>query len=221
MLVIATGRNSQWGRIKAKLETEQTQTPLQEKLDDMAAMIGYVGMAAAGATFIALMGIRYMKKDELPSHDEGWFAAVLEAFIIAVTIVVVAVPEGLPLAVTISLAFSTKKMLKDNNLIRHLAACETMGNATNIWSDKTGTLTENKMKVVDGIFGGVSMNKASSAVKATVAKAISLNSSAKLVEGSDHVIGNKTEGAMLLMLRGEEWDVEEGEYLKWREGEIG
>ena len=218
MVVIATGRNSQWGRIKAKLESEHKQTPLQEKLDDMAAMIGYIGMAAAGATFIALMGIRYTKRDELPSHDEGWFAAVLEAFIIAVTIVVVAVPEGLPLAVTISLAFSTKKMLKDNNLIRHLAACETMGNATNICSDKTGTLTENKMKVVEGIFGGVSEGKASAKVKALVAKSVSLNSSAKLVEGSDHVIGNKTEGAMLLMLRGDGWDAEEGEYLRWRDG---
>jgi len=218
MLVIATGRNSQWGRIKAKLETEHTQTPLQEKLDDMAAMIGYIGMAAAGATFLALMGIRWMKRDELPSHDEGWFAAVLEAFIIAVTIVVVAVPEGLPLAVTISLAFSTKKMLKDNNLIRHLAACETMGNATNICSDKTGTLTENKMKVVDGIFGGVEVGRASAKVKAIVAKGISLNSSAKLVEDSEHVIGNKTEGAMLLMLREDGWNAEEGEYLLWREG---
>lgn len=95
--------------------------------------------AAAAATFIALMVIRFLaiKNNTLDlSTDEGWFQTILEAFIIAVTIVVVAVPEGLPLAVTISLAFSTKKMLKDNNLIRHLHACETMGNATNICSDK-------------------------------------------------------------------------------------
>jgi magnesium-transporting ATPase (P-type) len=89
-----------------------------------------------------------------PPHLRGTsvFAYALEAFIIGVTIVVVAVPEGLPLAVTISLAFSTKKMLADQNLIRHLAACETMGNATNICSDKTGTLTENRMTVVKGVF---------------------------------------------------------------------
>ena len=156
MLVTAVGRNTQWGVIKASLQSEQPQTPLQEKLDDMAALIGYVGMAAAGATFAALMIIRLLAvRAGSPEVEGTWFDAVLEAFIIAVTIVVVAVPEGLPLAVTISLAFSTKKMLKDNNLIRHLAACETMGNATNICSDKTGTLTENKMRVVDGVFAGV------------------------------------------------------------------
>merc|ERR1719281_135027 len=82
------------------------------------------------------------------------FGYALDAFIICITIVVVAIPEGLPLAVTISLAYSTKKMLKDNNLIRVLAACETMGNATNICSDKTGTLTQNRMTVVAGWFGG-------------------------------------------------------------------
>merc|ERR1719157_311991 len=87
------------------------------------------------------------------------FAHALDAFIIGVTIVVVAVPEGLPLAVTISLAYSTKKMLADNNLVRHMQACETMGNATNICSDKTGTLTENRMTVVSGIFASVPHNK--------------------------------------------------------------
>jgi magnesium-transporting ATPase (P-type) len=89
------------------------------------------------------------------AHDKydkkGW---IVHAIITAVTIIVVAIPEGLPLAVTISLAYSTRKMLKDNNLIRVLAACETMGNATDICSDKTGTLTENRMTVVRGWLGG-------------------------------------------------------------------
>lgn len=80
------------------------------------------------------------------------FNLALDAFIIGMTIVVVTVPEGLPLAVTISLAYSTKKMLADQNLIRHLAACETMGSATTSYSDKTGTLTENRMTVVKGVF---------------------------------------------------------------------
>ena len=79
---------------------------------------------------------------------------IIHSFITSVTIIVVAIPEGLPLAVTISLAYSTRKMLKDNNLIRVLAACETMGNATDICSDKTGTLTENRMTVVKAWFGG-------------------------------------------------------------------
>jgi len=214
MVVIAVGKHSQWGVIKASLEKEQAQTPLQEKLDDMAAMIGYIGMAAAAATFIALMVIRFLaiKNNTLDlSTDEGWFQTILEAFIIAVTIVVVAVPEGLPLAVTISLAFSTKKMLKDNNLIRHLHACETMGNATNICSDKTGTLTENKMKVVDGVFGEVTFNNTStlsSDVKLRVVECIANCSTATVESGTNHVIGNKTEGGMLLMLQHEEWKTE-------------
>ena len=108
-------------------------------------------MGAALATFIAIVGLWYIKEDDskLPIYD-----VILKAFIMAVTIVVVAVPEGLPLAVTISLAYSTKKMLKDKNLIRHLAACETMGNATTICSDKTGTLTENRMTVTKCYIGG-------------------------------------------------------------------
>lgn len=150
-LAIAVGKNSQWGVIQTHLDQEHEQTPLQQKLDDMAAMIGYVGMAAAGATFFAMMFIKIVL-DPVYLREVSVFAYALEAFIIGVTIVVVAVPEGLPLAVTISLAFSTKKMLADQNLIRHLAACETMGNATNICSDKTGTLTENRMTVVKGVF---------------------------------------------------------------------
>ena len=147
----AVGRDSQWGVIKSHLEKEQEQTPLQEKLDAMAALIGYVGIAAALATFAAMLIIKLVVR---PAYldDVAVFHFALDAFIIGVTIVVVAVPEGLPLAVTISLAYSTKKMLADQNLIRHLHACETMGNATNICSDKTGTLTQNRMTVVRGWF---------------------------------------------------------------------
>jgi magnesium-transporting ATPase (P-type) len=153
-LAIAIGKHSQWGIIKAHLEKEQDQTPLQEKLDRMAEIIGYVGMAAAAATFIAMMVIHIVVQPDY-LQNTTLFAHALDAFIIGVTIVVVAVPEGLPLAVTIALAYSTKKMLQDKNLIRHLQACETMGNATNICSDKTGTLTENRMTVVKGFFANV------------------------------------------------------------------
>lgn len=220
----AIGRSSQWGIIQSKLEKEQEQTPLQEKLDDMAAMIGYVGMAAAAATFIAMMVIKVFIQ---PAHlaDISVFAYALEAFIMAVTIVVVAVPEGLPLAVTISLAFSTHQMLADMNLIRHLAACETMGNATNICSDKTGTLTQNRMTVLKGIFADTICEDTIHRVPIMVSKralefileGIACCSTARVVvDESDaevdeygnevskkdkppSIIGNKTEAALLLL----------------------
>jgi P-type E1-E2 ATPase len=147
MLVTAVGENSRWGRTRAKLTQESEDTPLQEKLDILAGQIGQLGMGMAAATFLAMMTIWFLYP---ASRHEGVtvFDYMLKAFIMAVTIVVVAVPEGLPLAVTLSLAYSTQKMMHDNNLIRVLAACETMGNATNICSDKTGTLTQNRMTVV-------------------------------------------------------------------------
>ena len=219
----AVGRDSQWGVIKSHLEKEQEQTPLQEKLDDMAAMIGYVGMAAALATFVAMTIIKLVVR---PAYldDVSVFNFALDAFIIGVTIVVVAVPEGLPLAVTISLAYSTKKMLSDQNLIRHLAACETMGNATNICSDKTGTLTQNRMTVVRGVFANkIHDDTADPTVPADISPAaldvilqgIATCSTARIVpaeiahkdddpEGLIHdnrpvLIGNKTEAALLAL----------------------
>lgn len=219
----AVGKDSQWGVIKSHLEKEQDQTPLQEKLDGMAAMIGYVGMAAALATFIAMMFIKLVVQ---PAYleDVSVFNYALDAFIIGVTIVVVAVPEGLPLAVTISLAYSTKKMLSDQNLIRHLAACETMGNATNICSDKTGTLTENRMTVVKGVFANKRHDDTadptvpadiSSKALDVILQGIATCSTARIVpaeiahkdddpDGLIHdtrpvLIGNKTEAALLAL----------------------
>lgn len=225
-LAIAVGKDSQWGIIKAHLDKEHSQTPLQEKLDDMAAMIGYIGMAAAAATFLAMMFIKVVLKPSYLAHISV-FNYALEAFIIGVTIVVVAVPEGLPLAVTISLAFSTKKMLADKNLIRHLSACETMGNATNICSDKTGTLTENRMTVVKGIFADTRCDDTINRVPVLINKkalevileGIACCSTAKvipaqaavanehgiddlhLVDDRPHIIGNKTEAALLILAR--------------------
>ena len=123
------------------------------------------------------------------SHNgHGILDRLVEAFIIAVTIIVVAIPEGLPLAVTISLAYSTKKMYEDQCFIRVLAACETMGNATNLCSDKTGTLTENRMTVVEAWMGDVYYNQkdfischATEAVKHTVAQNVCINRVAYLV----------------------------------------
>lgn len=214
-IATAVGRDSQWGVIKAHLEKEQDQTPLQEKLDHMAEQIGNIGMVAAAATMIAMICIKIFVK---PTYlDEvSLFAHALEAFIIGVTIVVVAVPEGLPLAVTIALAYSTKKMLADKNLIRHLAACETMGNATNICSDKTGTLTENRMTVVKGVFANKEYGDTSpeSSVVCDISKdaseiileCIATCSTARILapeQGASNsrpqVVGNKTEAALLLL----------------------
>merc|ERR1712100_632642 len=116
----------------------------------MAEKIGLVGLFAGFATFVAMVISIWARH-----NGEDIVNGFIEAFIIAVTIVVVAIPEGLPLAVTIALAYSTKKMYDDQCFIRILAACETMGNATNICSDKTGTLTENRMTVVEGYFSDV------------------------------------------------------------------
>ena len=152
-LVTATAPNTEMGRTMLAIEEEDDEkTPLESKLDNMAKLIGYLGLAVAILVFIVSM-IRWIVENATDSDelhgDEPWdreeMLRILHFFIISVTIIVVAIPEGLPLAVTISLAYSMTKMSKDNNLVRKLAACETMGGATNICSDKTGTLTENKM----------------------------------------------------------------------------
>ncbi|KAM0215786.1 hypothetical protein ACHAQI_002884 [Fusarium lateritium] len=154
-LVTAVGVNSSYGRISMALRTEQEDTPLQKKLNILADWIAKVGAGAALLLFIVLL-IKFCA--QLP-HNHGTPSEkgqeFMEIFIVSVTVVVVAVPEGLPLAVTLALSFATVKMLRDNNLVRILKACETMGNATTICSDKTGTLTQNKMTVVATTLGKV------------------------------------------------------------------
>lgn len=227
MVVIAVGSDSRWGRIKAKLATEHKDTPLQEKLDDMAQLIGYMGGGAAVMTFLAMMVIWFARADVREKHHGdpndlmlGFGSYLLEGLIIAVTIVVVALPEGLPLAVTISLAYSTRKMLADQNLIRVLAACETMGNATNICSDKTGTLTENRMTVVAAWFAGKQYHQEkfpensgenlAPGLKDLLTEGIAQNSLALAEKNEDtgkyDVMGNKTEGALLIML--DKWGID-------------
>ncbi|KAF2664885.1 calcium-translocating P-type ATPase [Microthyrium microscopicum] len=158
-LVTAVGVNSSHGKLMMALNEDTDATPLQYKLNRLASYIAKLGSAAGLLLFIVLF-IEYLTRLKNPTDPDGTardakskaqdFVRIL---IVAVTIVVVAVPEGLPLAVTLALAFATKRMTKDNNLVRHLQSCETMGNATVICSDKTGTLTQNVMTVVAATFG--------------------------------------------------------------------
>jgi len=152
MLVTTVGMRTQWGKLMATLsEGGDDETPLQVKLNGVATIIGKIGLFFAVVTFSVLVQGLFSRKLQEGSQwtwsgDDAM--EIVEFFAIAVTIVVVAVPEGLPLAVTLSLAFAMKKMMNDKALVRHLAACETMGSATTICSDKTGTLTTNHMTVV-------------------------------------------------------------------------
>ncbi|KAK3904170.1 hypothetical protein C8A05DRAFT_32058 [Staphylotrichum tortipilum] len=152
-LVTAVGVNSSYGRIMMAMHTEQEDTPLQKKLNVLADGIAKFGGGAALLLFIVLL-IKFLAQlhnnHDTPAEKGQTF---LRLFITSVTVVVVAVPEGLPLAVTLALAFATTRMMKDNNLVRVLKACETMGNATTVCSDKTGTLTQNKMTVVATTLG--------------------------------------------------------------------
>ena len=150
-IVLATGEYSQRGIIKGTIDNaqEENKTPLENKLNVIADLIGYFGLGSAIITFIALciqLIIEYFKTKEM-KLTEG-INKILRILILCVSIVVVAIPEGLPLAVTLSLSFSIKKLMDRNNLVRKMHACETMGGANYICTDKTGTLTENQMYIV-------------------------------------------------------------------------
>lgn len=222
-LVTSVGVHSSFGRIMVSLQTENEDTPLQVKLARMANWIGYLGTAAAGLLFFILL-VRFLaglSSDTRTSAKKG--SAFLDILIVAITIIVVAVPEGLPVAVTLALSFATKKMLKENNLVRHLRACETMGNATTICSDKTGTLTQNKMAVVAGVLGSdvhfardratsggrdvlgfpTAFERTAKSVKKLLLQSAAINSTAFEGEedGKTTFIGSKTETAILTLAK--------------------
>ncbi|KAK3368649.1 P-type calcium ATPase [Podospora didyma] len=152
-VVTGVGVNSAHGRLRMGLEEPTEATPLQEKLSDVADKIAMAGVAMAVLLFVVLT-IKFFS--QLPYRQDSDFEKAqtfLRIFIVSITVVVIAVPEGLPLAVTLALAIAVTRMLKDNNLVRILSACETMGNATTVCSDKTGTLTMNEMRVTTGMVG--------------------------------------------------------------------
>ncbi|CAI5524153.1 unnamed protein product [Closterium sp. Naga37s-1] len=154
MLAVGVGMNTEWGSLMAKLtDAGDDETPLQVKLNGVATLVGRLGLVVAVLVFIVLMG-RQLANTDLAKWGMPDTLKVVDNFAVAVTIIVVAVPEGLPLAVTLSLAFAMKRMMSDKALVRKLAACETMGSATTICSDKTGTLTANQMTVVQAWLQG-------------------------------------------------------------------
>ena len=211
MLSIAVGENTGWGNILKKLnEEEPAETPLQTKLNEMAELIGKGGLGAAILTFLALMLFwiidQFQNGFELSNMTE-----IVDFFIIGVTIVVVAVPEGLPLAVTISLAYSVDLMAKDNCLVKQLASCETMGGVNTICSDKTGTLTQNRMTVIKGLVAGVAFDsEASKKLNLpqsvdeifNVGAAVNTDDTTRIekTNSGPNFIGDKTEGAILHFL---------------------
>lgn len=162
-VVTSVGTNSIYGRTMMSLKIEPDATPLQERLSQLADSISVYGCVAAIILFLVLF-IRFLfyillpngRFHDLPNAEKG--SKFMNIFITAITIIVVAVPEGLPLAVTLALAFATTRMTKDGNLVRELKACETMGSATAVCSDKTGTLTENIMTVVKGFIASHRFN---------------------------------------------------------------
>ena len=208
MLAIAVGSWSAEGKLRDLAEKSDEDTPLMQKLTKLAENIGKAGLAMAIITVLGLyirFGVEMIHRDWDSSSDP---MTLVEFFVTGVTIVVVAIPEGLPLAVTISLAYSVKKMQKQNNLVRRMYACETMGGANNICSDKTGTLTQNKMTVVRMYKAGgiVDFEQSASSVRtfspeffALLKEGICTNTTAYINEKGEEM-GYKTEIALVRLL---------------------
>ena len=200
-VVTAVGDATEIGKV-AKKSTEQTsvETPLHMQLDKLAKMISKVGSVVSVAAFFIFLIHDILTNPAWGGKDYFYMAEiVLKYFMMAVTLIVMAVPEGLPMAITLSLALNMRRMLKSNNLVRKLHACETMGAVTVICTDKTGTLTQNKMQV-----SALELKQGDEALLDT---AIALNSTAELNDGKP--IGNPTESALLLWLDAQDKDYEE------------
>ncbi|KAJ5865733.1 hypothetical protein N7534_000286 [Penicillium rubens] len=214
-LVTSVGVNSSFGKILMAMRQDMEQTPLQKKLDHLAGAIAKLGSSAALLLFFVLLFRFLGDLSSNPGTSAEKASQFTDILIVAITVIVVAVPEGLPLAVTLALAFATTRMVKLNNLVRVLKSCETMGNATTVCSDKTGTLTQNRMTVVTGTFGDASFDdkgqtgnetRSSDFAKDLLAEhkqmmieSVAINSTA--FEGEENgvpgFVGSKTETALL------------------------
>ncbi|XP_031251206.1 calcium-transporting ATPase 8, plasma membrane-type-like [Pistacia vera] len=217
MLVTSVGTNTEWGMLMASIsEDTGEETPLQVRLNGVATFIGMVGLTVAFIVLVVLLA-RYFTGHTKSADGRVQFTAgrtsvsdavdgAIKILTIAVTIVVVAVPEGLPLAVTLTLAYSMRKMMADKALVRRLSACETMGSATTICSDKTGTLTLNQMTVVEAYVGGEQIdspdsNQLSPTLTSLLIEGIAQNTTGSIyVPAGDadvEVSGSPTEKAIL------------------------
>ncbi len=218
MRVFAVGDHTENGKVfKAAQIDNSVKTPLNEQLDGLGDLIAKISYVIAGLIIIGRIGMYFVNNDGFSwfgdGATEGFITEVLQACMVAVALVAVAVPEGLPMAVTLSLAYSMRAMLKTNNLVRKMHACETMGATTVICTDKTGTLTQNKMQVHETRFFNLQSSQELTGDEASnlIVEGISVNSTA-LLDLTDaknpKVLGNPTEGALLLWLNKHNIDFE-------------
>lgn len=225
-VVTAVGDSTEIGKVASlSFESQTIDTPLNQQLKKLATLIGKVGFTVAGITFLAFVArdlISYFSQDVVVTGFNLYLDIaniLLKYFMVAVTLIVVAVPEGLPMSVTLSLALNMRRMLATNNLVRKLHASETMGAITVICTDKTGTLTQNRMAVDDSTFYCLNKEQRLNCdVEACylIAEGISVNSTAHLdfseKEEQPTLVGNPTEGALLYWLHNQSVD-----YLSIRE----
>ena len=201
MRVFAVGDQTENGKVFVAAQIDDSvKTPLNEQLERLGGLISKASYAIAALIVVGRI-IVYLSQNAdtltpITQHLTPFLAYLLQSIMIAVTLIVVAVPEGLPMAVTLSLAYSMRRMLKTNNLVRRMHACETMGAATVICTDKTGTLTQNQMRVAEIQY----FNESQQPELPILAEAIALNSTAA-IDPQGSVVGNPTEGALLLWLR--------------------
>ncbi|KAL6496884.1 Calcium-transporting ATPase 9, plasma membrane-type [Orobanche gracilis] len=217
MLVTGVGINTEWGLLMASIsEDTGEETPLQVRLNGVATFIGLVGLSVAFLVFVVLSARFFTGTSKNPDGSAQFVRGttsigqtvdgVIHIITAAVTIVVVAVPEGLPLAVTLTLAYSMKKMMADKALVRRLSACETMGSATTICSDKTGTLTLNQMTVVEAYVGKKKIDppedgsQLHASISSLLDEAVAQNTAGSVFLSKDGVLevsGSPTEKAIL------------------------
>ena len=199
MIVEAVGDRTEAGRVteQSSIASEEP-TPLYKQLTRLSRMIGKIGIAVSIAIFVAMLAKAYLGGEFSTGDWVQTSKELLRIFMVSVALIVMAVPEGLPMSITLSLALSMRRMLKTNNLVRKMHACETMGAVTVICTDKTGTLTQNRMRVEEIIHYA-------SIDERLLAEIIAVNSTAFL-DADANVIGNPTEGALLIRLREEGFD---------------